>query len=215
MRQRRAVPGRFLGTVPIEHHEPAVVRGGAEHDLAGHVVVRREHRPDRGCRGPSLASAIASSTVRVRHHRVHRPERLDVVRLRLPERLVAVVEERSGRTRPSPRRRRRPRSSPDRRTPARTTRRSAPTLPPTSPTCARPASGPIRTPSTDGSPSLTPASRFVSARTTSSIIPSGTMVRRIAVHFCPAFTVISFVDLLDEEIELLACPARHRGRGCE
>ena len=50
----------------------------------------------------------------------------------------------------------------------------------------------MRTPSIAGSPTFTPASRFFSAATTSSTIPAGTNVRRIAVHFCPAFTVISF-----------------------
>jgi hypothetical protein len=62
---------------------------------------------------------------------------------------------------------------------------------PTSRTCVRLASGPIFTPSTAGSPTCTVPRRLRSAAITSSIIPLGTIVRRIAVHFCPAFAVIS------------------------
>ena len=49
----------------------------------------------------------------------------------------------------------------------------------------------MRTPSLLGSPTRTPPSRLPSAATTSSTKGRGTNVRRIAVHFCPAFTVIS------------------------
>ena len=40
--------------------------------------------------------------------------------------------------------------------------------------------------------------------------PAGAKMRRIAVHFCPAFTVISRHDLLDEGIEGRAAGARAR-----
>ncbi len=49
----------------------------------------------------------------------------------------------------------------------------------------------MRTPSTAGSPITTLASRAASALITSSSMPRGTRVRRMAVHFCPAFVVIS------------------------
>ena len=49
----------------------------------------------------------------------------------------------------------------------------------------------MRTPSIAGSPTFTPASRTFSAFVTASTTLSCTNVRRMAVHFCPAFTVIS------------------------
>ncbi len=54
----------------------------------------------------------------------------------------------------------------------------------------------MRTPSMAGSPTFTPPSRFDSAPITSVSIASGTNVRRMAVHFCPAFVVISFATSL-------------------
>jgi hypothetical protein len=53
-----------------------------------------------------------------------------------------------------------------------------------------------------------PASRLPSAFTTSSTIASGTKVRRMAVHFCPAFTGHLARDLLDEQVELLGARPR-------
>ena len=49
----------------------------------------------------------------------------------------------------------------------------------------------MRTSSRAGSPSLIDARRCFSASITSFTILRGTMVRRIAVHFCPALAVIS------------------------
>ena len=42
--------------------------------------------------------------------------------------------------------------------------------------------------------------------------PSGTMARRIAVHFWPAFVVSSTTSCFDVGVELRACPARRRAR---
>lgn len=49
----------------------------------------------------------------------------------------------------------------------------------------------MRTPSIDGSPTVTFTSRSRSRSATASACVRGTMMRRIAVHFWPAFAVIS------------------------
>ena len=67
---------------------------------------------------------------------------------------------------------------------------------PTAFTCARLASGPMRTPSAVGAPMVVAARRLDTALITSSSRPAGTIERRIAVHFCPAFVVISRVTSL-------------------
>ena len=62
----------------------------------------------------------------------------------------------------------------------------------TSSRCAVEASGPIVTPSARGSPTTTRSSiRARTAATRASTDAAGTIARRIAVHFCPAFEVIS------------------------
>ena len=61
----------------------------------------------------------------------------------------------------------------------------------TSSRCSRPASAPIRTPSSAGLPTTTVASRSLAASATWSASAAGTRARRIAVHFWPALTVIS------------------------
>ena len=60
-------------------------------------------------------------------------------------------------------------------------------------TCVCVAKEPIRTPSTLGSPTLVVANRAEICLETSSTKFSGTIIRRTAVHFCPAFIVISLV----------------------
>src|SRR5215831_9749928 len=55
----------------------------------------------------------------------------------------------------------------------------------------RVTSGPMRVFACRGSPTLVPLSFSASASATASAFPAGTKMRRIAVHFCPAFTVIS------------------------
>ena len=65
------------------------------------------------------------------------------------------------------------------------------TLRRTSSRCSRLASAPIRADA--GSPTVTFASRAEAASTTASTCSAGTNARRIAVHFWPAFTVISVV----------------------
>ena len=69
--------------------------------------------------------------------------------------------------------------------------RSAWTALRTSSRWSRLASAPIRTSSLAGLPTVTFASRAAIASVTSSAMAAGTMTRRIAVHFWPAFTVIS------------------------
>ncbi|MND20560.1 hypothetical protein D3C80_108930 [compost metagenome] len=49
----------------------------------------------------------------------------------------------------------------------------------------------MRTPSSDGSPTTTLASRSRRRVATASMCLAGTMARRMAVHFCPALVVIS------------------------
>ena len=66
----------------------------------------------------------------------------------------------------------------------------------TSARCSRLASAPIRTPSLAGLPTVVVARRADTASTTASTCCSGTKARRIAVHFCPALTVISVTRLL-------------------
>ena len=55
----------------------------------------------------------------------------------------------------------------------------------------RVTSGPMRVSSRRGSPTLVLLSLAASASATASALSAGTKMRRIAVHFCPAFTVIS------------------------
>lgn len=50
---------------------------------------------------------------------------------------------------------------------------------------------PMRTPSSDGSPTTTLLSRSRRRVATASMCLAGTMARRMAVHFCPALVVIS------------------------
>ena len=53
------------------------------------------------------------------------------------------------------------------------------------------ASGPMRTPSTEGSPITVFFNLSDTAAATASVRYFGTMARRMAVHFCPALMVIS------------------------
>jgi hypothetical protein len=55
----------------------------------------------------------------------------------------------------------------------------------------RVTSGPMRVSACRGSPILVPLSFSANASAIASAFPEGTKTRRIAVHFCPAFTVIS------------------------
>ncbi len=61
----------------------------------------------------------------------------------------------------------------------------------TSFTCRSLTSAPMVTPAAPGSPTFTLARRPEIASCTASMCAAGTKVRRMAVHFCPAFTVIS------------------------
>ena len=69
--------------------------------------------------------------------------------------------------------------------------RSASTALRTSSRCPSEASGPIRTDSSPGSPTVIVASFAAIASVISSATADGTMTRRMAVHFCPALAVIS------------------------
>ena len=73
---------------------------------------------------------------------------------------------------------------------------SSETLVLTSSTCPLLARGPMRTSSFEGSPSLIFDSLPVSASITSCAYFSGTIVRLMAVHFCPALDVISLATSL-------------------
>ena len=76
---------------------------------------------------------------------------------------------------------------------------SVSTLARTLSTCKRVASAPIRTPSILGSPIFVLSRREEIPFCTSSIKSSGTIIRLIAVHFWPAFTVISLtVSLINK-----------------
>ena len=61
---------------------------------------------------------------------------------------------------------------------------------------SNPANDPIRTPSTLGSPIVVFASLALNAFWTSPTSSEGTKIRLIAVHFCPALTVISLLTSL-------------------
>ncbi len=69
--------------------------------------------------------------------------------------------------------------------------RSASTRCRTSSRCARDTSAPICVLSSAGSPTRTSANRATSASVSASSVAAGAMTRRMAVHFCPAFAVIS------------------------
>ena len=138
---------------------------------------------------PRAARSTASLDGAVGEHRGDRAERLDLVRLGRAGRGPAAGR---GRGRPrARRRRRRRRRAPGRRTRCRPRSRSASMALRTSSRWPRLASAPIRTLSSAGSPTVIFARRALIASTTASASASGTMTRRIAVHFWPALTVIS------------------------
>ena len=116
----------------------------------------------------------------------------------------------AARRRRARRRRRRPRNGRDRRRPSFGLRASSATCSQHVARAGRGStSGPIRTLSSSGSPIVTFGKRARAApRSPRRATARGTSARRIAVHFCPAFTVISLRHFLDEQIEL-----RRAGRG--
>jgi len=61
---------------------------------------------------------------------------------------------------------------------------------------------PSCTPGSGGLPTHPSASRAATASATASASPAGTSARRIAVHFCPAFTVISVTSWSTVQAEL-------------
>ena len=74
------------------------------------------------------------------------------------------------------------------------------TLSRTRSTCNFEAKAPILTPSIEGSPIFVFSSLLLMALCTSSIKFSGTIILRTAVHFCPAFMVISFTHSLTNRL---------------
>jgi hypothetical protein len=85
------MPGRFLRGRPVEDIKPAVVRRDAEHDVTRDAVVVGE----QGAAEASPPQAREIDRVRnrgVRHHRVHRTERLDFMGLSTVVRSVARKE---------------------------------------------------------------------------------------------------------------------------
>ncbi len=215
VRQRRSVSGRLLRAVAVDEQHPAVIRPPCRGRLSRAVSSLAVKSEPTSEPRPRLASSIASSTERVRHHRVHRAERLDVVRRGVVERLARSRTAATGKNAPrfgvgaddvhvDPARRRR--------APRRAAMRS--TLCRTSFTWARPASGPMRHALDRGIADLVVSRRFASARITSSTMLSGTIVRRIAVHFWPAFDVISratsFTKRSNSSVPGAASGAEHR-----
>ena len=77
---------------------------------------------------------------------------------------------------------------------------SASTFSRTCVTCSWLIKAPILTPSASGLPMVTRLKAFAKALCTSSAKDSGTIMRRMAVHFCPHFTVISFLTSLTKRL---------------
>ena len=188
-RERRAVAGRLLRVVAVEDQDPAVPGRDAERHRAGHVGVVGDQRADQGA--PAAGRELDRLVDRVVGRARCRPDR--------------TARRRGARSRPGSRaaapgtgrRRARGRRRPRRRGPGRRTRsrrRRAAPGPPCGPPRAgsRLASAPIRTSSWAGLPTVTLASR-ADDRLDDGVRPSrsGTIARRIAVHFWPALTVIS------------------------
>ena len=186
-RQGGAVAGGLGRVVAVEHEDAAVPRREAEHERAGDGRVVGDDRADEralaaGGQGDGLVEGV------VRHHRGHRAEGLDVVRLDRsgagPEQhrrhegaALGVAGEARGRGRVA--------------VDDVAEERSASTALRTSSRWPREASGPIRTDSSPGSPTVIVESLAVIASVISSATAAGTITRRIAVHFWPALAVIS------------------------
>ncbi len=96
--ERGSVAGRLLGVVPVEHQDTPVPGGGAQDDLAGHVLVV-------GDQGTDQAAPAQRGQLDGLGHRVvgddggHRAEGLDLVRLSRT-RLGAQQDRRHERARP-------------------------------------------------------------------------------------------------------------------
>ena len=75
----------------------------------------------------------------------------------------------------------------------------------------RVTTGPMRVSAARGSPTLVALSLAASASATASACAAATKMRRIAVHFCPAFTVISRTTSRTKASKA-APPARRAGR---
>ena len=188
-RQRRAVAGglrrRRRGRGPGSGRATGATPSVTSRATSGSWVTSEPTRLPL----PRAASSIASSTRVVGQHRADRAERLDVVRL---DRALGRRAAARGRgTRRARRRRRRRRRGRGRRTRSRRSARSDWIALRTSSRWPRLASAPMRTSGFAGLPTVIFASRAVIASMTASAIASGTIARRIAVHFWPALTVIS------------------------
>ena len=191
VRHRRAVAGLLLGAVAVDQHEAAVEGADAEDEIGrrgGIVGVEGGHEAAVaaiGERDGLIEPVIA-------HHRADRAEGLDAVHVGGADRVRAVQEQRRKegaalavraldrevvgiadddvRFAPQLRHLRAARRGADR------GRRPVP--------CGRSR---VR-----GLPTLILESRSPRAAITAGTCAFGAMARRMAVHFCPAFTVISF-----------------------
>ena len=193
VRQRRAVARGLLRAVAVHEHQsgrdtprcPAPPsratsssRGEQRADEAAPPQLARARSPRRPMpygmivfTGPNASTSCGSRAL---------------------ERLVAVQQHRGIERALLRDRRRRRRSRPGRRTPAPTPRASCSTLSPTSRTCALAGEGPHAHALDRRIADLHAGEPLRQrARRRRRPCPSGTKVRRIAVHFCPAFTVIS------------------------
>ena len=92
MRHRRAVTRRLLGALSIHEHQSPVMRRCAEDDLFRNRVVRGEERPDERAL-PALGELDGVVDGLVRHDRIHRTERFDVVRRLAREGILRVEQE--------------------------------------------------------------------------------------------------------------------------
>ena len=151
------------------------------------LAVDRSHQRAASPRDQRARLAL----VAIGHDRRGRAEHLDLVHGAVRCRHPSPAARSARRTPICPRRCRRARAPPPRRKRSMPPPRAGgcPRTPP--PAGARVTSGPMRVSSSRGSPTLVPLSFAASASAIASAASAGTKMRRIAVHFCPAFTVIS------------------------
>ena len=191
--QRRAVAGRFGGVGAVDDQHPAVIGAGAEHEVARRVGRMGEQR-QRQAAHAAVGERDGVVEVAVGHDRRDRPERLDVVdRVGAPGIVGAQQDRREEGAAAVTGDWRRDR-------PRRSARRGFQLGDPAADVVALRAADQRahpRTPSSRGSPTLVLAQPLARAPARPRRdAAAGAMARRIAVHFCPALTVISVATSL-------------------
>ena len=152
---RRAVARRLLRVGAVEHQQAPVPRRDAQDDVAGEIRVGGDDRAGQRAL-PARGQRDDLGGRRVRQHRRHRAERLDLVH---GGGVAGSATSRTG-DRNAPRSASAPRTSTCSGSPNTTSAASVSDFSErrTSSRCSSPASAPIVTPSVDGSPTTTAAS---------------------------------------------------------